>query len=94
MCIISAERLDYSKGLPERFFRPDEVMEHYPQHHGKIRYTQIAPTSREEVQAYQELPPELETEAGRINGKDGNGWTPLYGLNQNFICKLLMKIFR
>ncbi len=38
---------------------------------GKIRYTQIAPTSRGEVQAYQDIRHQLETEAGRINGKYG-----------------------
>nr|WP_318269178.1 trehalose-6-phosphate synthase [Pantoea agglomerans] len=38
---------------------------------------------------------QLETEAGRINGKYGTlGWTPLYYLNQHFDRRLLMKIFR
>ncbi|CAH4992163.1 Trehalose-6-phosphate synthase [Citrobacter freundii] len=93
--IFSVERLDYSKGLPERFQAYEALLEHYPQHHGKIRYTQIAPTSREEVQAYQDIRHQLETEAGRINGKYGQlGWTPLYYLNQYFDRKLLMKIFR
>lgn len=93
--IFSVERLDYSKGLPERFQAYEALLEHYPQHHGRIRYTQIAPTSREEVQAYQDIRHQLETEAGRINGKYGQlGWTPLYYLNQYFDRKLLMKIFR
>lgn len=93
--IFSVERLDYSKGLPERFQAYEALLEHYPQHHGKIRYTQIAPTSRGEVQAYQDIRHQLETEAGRINGKYGQlGWTPLYYLNQYFDRKLLMKIFR
>lgn len=51
--IFSVERLDYSKGLPERFLAYEALLENYPQHHGKIRYTQIAPTSRGDVQAYQ-----------------------------------------
>lgn len=93
--IFSVERLDYSKGLPERFQAYEALLEHFPQHHGKIRYTQIAPTSRGEVQAYQDIRHQLETEAGRINGKYGQlGWTPLYYLNQYFDRKLLMKIFR
>ncbi|HFZ8993088.1 TPA: alpha,alpha-trehalose-phosphate synthase [Citrobacter freundii] len=93
--IFSVERLDYSKGLPERFQAYETLLENYPQHHGKIRYTQIAPTSRGEVQAYQDIRHQLETEAGRINGKYGQlGWTPLYYLNQHFDRKLLMKIFR
>lgn len=81
--------------LPERFLAYEALLENYPQHRGKIRYTQIAPTSRGEVQAYQDIRHQLETEAGRINGKYGQlGWTPLYYLNQHFDRKLLMKIFR
>lgn len=93
--IISVERLDYSKGLPERFQAYETLLEKYPQHHGKIRYTQIAPTSRGEVQAYQDIRHQLETAAGRINGQYGQlGWTPLYYLNQHFDRKLVMKVFR
>lgn len=93
--IFSVERLDYSKGLPERFQAFETLLEKYPQHHGKIRYTQIAPTSRGEVQAYQDIRHQLETAAGRINGQYGQlGWTPLYYLNQHFDRKLLMKVFR
>lgn len=93
--IFSVERLDYSKGLPERFQAYEALLEKFPQHHGKIRYTQIAPTSRGDVQAYQDIRHQLETEAGRINGKYGQlGWTPLYYLNQHFERKLLMKVFR
>lgn len=93
--IIACERLDYSKGLPERFLAYEALLENYPQHHGKIRYSQIAPTSRGDVQAYQDIRHQLETEAGRINGKFGTlGWTPLYYLNQHFDRRLLMKIFR
>lgn len=93
--IFSVERLDYSKGLPERFQAYETLLDKFPQHHGKIRYTQIAPTSRGEVQAYQDIRHQLETEAGRINGRYGQlGWTPLYYLNQHFDRKILMKVFR
>ncbi|WP_437614769.1 alpha,alpha-trehalose-phosphate synthase [Erwinia sp. V71] len=93
--IIACERLDYSKGLPERFLAYEALLENFPQHRGNIRYSQIAPTSRGDVQAYQDIRHQLETEAGRINGKYGTlGWTPLYYLNQHFDRRLLMKIFR
>ncbi|BDH45391.1 alpha,alpha-trehalose-phosphate synthase (UDP-forming) [Salmonella enterica subsp. enterica serovar Choleraesuis] len=93
--IFSVERLDYSKGLPERFMAFETLLEKYPEHHGHIRYTQIAPSSRSDVQAYQDIRHQLETESGRINGKYGQlGWTPLYYLNQHFDRKLLMKVFR
>jgi len=93
--IFSVERLDYSKGLPERFQAYETLLENFPEHHGKIRYTQIAPTSRGEVQAYQDIRHQLENEAGRINGRYGQlGWTPLFYLNQHFERKILMKVFR
>jgi len=47
------------------------------------------------VQAYQDIRHQLETEAGRINGRYGQlGWTPLFYLNQHFERKILMKVFR
>jgi trehalose 6-phosphate synthase len=93
--IISCERLDYTKGLPERFLAFEALLEKFPQHRGKVRYTQIAPTSRGDVQAYQELRHQLETEVGRINGKYGSmNQTPLFYLNQHFQRSLLMKLFR
>jgi len=93
--IISVDRLDYSKGLPERFQAFETLLENYPQHRGKIRYFQIAPTSRGDVQAYQDIRHELETEAGRINGHFSTlEWTPLFYLNQHYERSLLMKIFR
>lgn len=93
--IISVDRLDYSKGLPERFQAYETLLENYPQHRGNIRYFQIAPTSRGDVQAYQDIQHELETEAGRINGHFSTlEWTPLFYLNQHYERSLLMKIFR
>ncbi|MFT4463740.1 MAG: alpha,alpha-trehalose-phosphate synthase [Sodalis sp. (in: enterobacteria)] len=93
--IISVDRLDYSKGLPERFQAYETLLENYPQHRGNIRYFQIAPTSRGDVQAYQDIRHELETEAGRINGHFSTlEWTPLFYLNQHYERSLLMKIFR
>ncbi|MFE8103666.1 alpha,alpha-trehalose-phosphate synthase [Brenneria goodwinii] len=93
--IISCERLDYTKGLPERFLAYEALLENFPQHRGKVRYSQIAPTSRGDVQAYQDIRHQLEMEVGRINGKYGTlNSTPLYYLNQHFDRRLLMKIFR
>jgi trehalose-6-phosphate synthase len=70
--IFSVERLDYSKGLPERFLAYEALLEKYPQHHGKIRYTQIAPTSRGDVQAYQDIRHQLETASGESMASTGS----------------------
>ncbi len=93
--IISCERLDYTKGLPERFLAFEALLENFPQHRGNVRYSQIAPTSRGDVLAYQDLRHQLEMEVGRINGKYGSlNSTPLFYLNQHFDRRLLMKLFR
>lgn len=93
--VISVERLDYSKGLPDRFRAYETFLEQHPEHHGKVRYTQIAPTSRSDVQAYQDIRHELETESGRINGRFATMvWTPIHYINQHYDREALMKIFR
>ena len=93
--IFSVERLDYSKGLPERFLAYEALLENYP----IITVRFVIPRLRRRRAAmfrpYQDIRHQLETAAGRINGRYGQlGWTPLYYLNQHFERKLLMKIFR
>ena len=67
---IGVDRLDYSKGLPERFrgvrALPASAIR---EHRGKITFLQIAPVSRGEVASTAQLRDELERLAGHINGR-------------------------
>src|SRR3546814_11294429 len=47
--IVGADRLDYSKGLPERFLGYEHFLATHPERHGKVFLMQIAPVSRDEV---------------------------------------------
>ena len=66
--MIGVDRLDYSKGLPERI---DGIGRFFDQNPDRVRdlvYIQIAPPSREDVESYQKIRHELEQKTGQING--------------------------
>jgi trehalose 6-phosphate synthase len=76
--IIGVDRLDYSKGLPNRVEGFSRLLGRYPEHRGKVSYLQVAARSREDVVPYQELKRELDRRAGEVNGKYGDyDWVPL-----------------
>jgi trehalose 6-phosphate synthase len=93
--IIGVDRLDYSKGLPQRFEAYDRLLTEFPQHRSKVTFMQIAPVSRGEVQQYRELRRDLERLAGRINGKFAEfDWMPVRYLNRAFGRNILAGFFR
>ncbi|MBU1330633.1 MAG: alpha,alpha-trehalose-phosphate synthase (UDP-forming) [Gammaproteobacteria bacterium] len=93
--IISVDRLDYSKGLLERFCAYEELLQRYPEHHRNVQFVQIAPTSRSDVKTYQHIRQQLETQAGHINGRYAElDWMPLHYLNRSHERRVLMGLFR
>jgi len=75
---IGVDRLDYSKGLPERFLGFERYLERHPDQRGSLTYLQIAPVSRGDVTEYRQLRSQLEQIAGHINGGHAEpDWTPL-----------------
>lgn len=93
--IISVDRLDYSKGLEERFRAVERLFENYPANQNKVSYIQIAPTTRSGVRAYTDIRNRLEQAAGKINGKYADiDWVPIRYLNRSFDRGTLMGFFR
>ncbi|MCQ2032095.1 alpha,alpha-trehalose-phosphate synthase (UDP-forming) [Stutzerimonas zhaodongensis] len=93
--IISVDRLDYSKGLVERFKAYEAFLERYPEHRRAVEFIQIAPTSRSDVKTYQNIRQQLESAAGHINGWLSDlDWTPLHYLNKSHDRRSLMGLFR
>lgn len=75
---IGVDRMDYSKGLPQRFEAFACLLDRHPGYHRKVHLLQICPRSREEVDEYRNLRGELDRLAGRINGRFSEfDWTPL-----------------
>ncbi len=94
-CVIGVDRLDYSKGLVDRFHAYERFMERYPEHLNRVTFLQIAPLSRADLRAYTEIRRSLERAAGRINGRFAEtDWTPIRYLNRNFPHELLMGFLR
>jgi trehalose 6-phosphate synthase len=76
--IVGVERIDYTKGLPERFRAIGRFFEKYPQHREKFTFVQLGAPSRTHIPRYRDLITELETLADQINWKFGtDGWKPI-----------------
>jgi trehalose 6-phosphate synthase len=93
--IVGVDRLDYSKGIEERLGAFERLLTRRPDLVRKLLYLQIAPTSREDVGAYQELRARVMAEAGRINAI----WSevdhaPIHYVNRNYGRAELAGIYR
>jgi trehalose 6-phosphate synthase len=92
---IGVDRLDYSKGLPERFRAFARYLERHPSQRGRVTYLQIAPVSRGAVPEYRALRQELEQLAGHINGSHADAdWTPMRYVNRNYPHASLAGFYR
>ena len=92
--VISVDRLDYSKGLRQRFIAFERFLAEFGDRRGQVVFMQIAPPSRTDVETYREIRRELEAEAGRINGRFADvDWVPLHYLNRSFARSALMPLY-
>lgn len=83
--IIGVDRLDYSKGLEQRFKAYERLLAHYNQFIREVVYLQISPTSRGDVQAYGDLAKRIDREAGHIIGTYADfDWMPLRYINRGY----------
>ncbi|MBI3317314.1 MAG: trehalose-6-phosphate synthase [Candidatus Omnitrophica bacterium] len=76
--IIGVDRIDYTKGLPDKFRAIDRLLEKYPEFKEKITYFQLGQISRLHIQRYKDLNEELNTLMEHINWKHSQGsWVPI-----------------
>lgn len=81
--VAGVDRLDYSKGLPERLRAFGHLLEAHPENQGLTTLVQIAAPTREKVAAYNEIRAELEQLSGQVNGRYGTiDWTPVRYINR------------
>jgi trehalose 6-phosphate synthase len=69
IAMIGVDRLDYSKGLPERIDGISRFFDQHPERVRELVYIQIAPPSRGDIGSYQKIREELEQKTGKINGE-------------------------
>jgi trehalose 6-phosphate synthase len=92
---IGVDRLDYSKGIPQRFEGFAQFLEKHPEWRSRISFLQIAPPSREGVPEYRELRSRLERLAGATNGRYAEpDWMPIRYVNRSFNQSTLAGFYR
>jgi trehalose 6-phosphate synthase len=93
--LLGVERMDYSKGLPQRFKAFRLLLQNYPENLGRATLIQIASPSREAVDAYAALRLELESLSGAINSEFGElDWMPMRSIHRNVARKRLPGLYR
>ena len=93
--IIGVDRLDYSKGLAERFLGYERFLQDNPDRRALVYLMQIAPPSRTDVQSYQDIRTNLDALSGRINGQYADiDWVPIRYVNQGYPRETLAGVYR
>ena len=81
---IGVDRLDYTKGIPERFRGIERFLERYPLYRGRFTFVQIAAPTRTRINRYQDIIAEVEGEAERINRRfQTRQWRPIILLERH-----------
>jgi trehalose 6-phosphate synthase len=93
--VIGVDRLDYSKGLIQRFEAFELFLSNHPHWLGKVTYLQITPKTRSDIAEYAALAEAAGAAAGRINGKYGDvAWTPIRYINRVYGRSVLAGLYR
>ncbi|AOK29229.1 trehalose-6-phosphate synthase [Burkholderia singularis] len=93
--VMSVDRLDYSKGLVERFRAFEKLLEHEASFRNRVSFLQIAPSTRADLRAYQDMRRQLEGESGRINGRFAElDWAPILYIHRQYERPVLAALYR
>jgi trehalose 6-phosphate synthase len=93
--IIGVDRLDYTKGIPERMDAFERFLTNFPDWRGKVTYLQITPRSRSGIPEYADISRKVGEAVGRINGTFGEAsWTPLRYINKAHSRTALAGLYR
>ncbi len=92
---VGVDRMDYSKGLPEKLKALDLLWERYPEHRGRFSFVQVAAPSRTDIDAYDDLTRKVERLTREINGRYGSdGWQPIHLIKQSLPAERLAILYR
>ena len=95
MLIMGVDRLDYTKGLPQRMHAFGRFLESSPEWLGRVTYLQVTPQTREGVAQYDTLRQEVAGLAGQINGMHSRlDWMPVRYVNRAFGQQTLAGLYR
>lgn len=96
-CILGmgADRLDYTKGIPERLDALDLFFARYPQYQGRVVFIQAGVPSRTHLEEYRRLDEEVERRVEALNCKYGRSdWQPVIFLREHVDLSTLLAFYR
>ena len=92
---VGVDRVDYTKGILERFRGIECFLDKYPKYRGKFTFVEIGAPSRTHIKRYHDLQGEVEVEAERINWRFENSrWKPILFLNKHHSHKEIEPYYR
>ncbi len=93
--VLGVDRLDYTKGIPERLLAFGRMLEMFPEWRGKVSLIQISVPSRADVPLYAEQRAMIESIVGRLNGELGEAaWVPVRYLYRSYDKRQLTQLYR
>ena len=93
--LIGVDRLDYSKGLPQRLRAFHRLLADYPENRNSATLIQVATPTREGVESYEDIRRELEGLSGQINGEYGElDWMPVRYIHRTLARRRLPGLYR
>jgi trehalose 6-phosphate synthase/phosphatase len=93
--LLAVDRLDYTKGIPERLRAYSRLLRSSPELKERVVLIQIAVPTREGIHTYQDLRTEVNQLVGEINGKLGTpDWTPLVYINRSIERQELVALYK
>ena len=92
---VGIDRLDYTKGIPERLRSLDKLLEEDPQYRGKLIFVQIAVPSRSNLPAYRQIEQEVEYLTAQINHRWATAtWRPIVLLKRHYTAPEMIALHR
>ena len=93
--VLGVDRLDYTKGIPERIRAFERLLELHPEYRERITLVQIAVPTRSRVAEYRALKRQIDELVGRVNGRFGTAsWTPIRYVYQSLPHERLATLYR
>jgi trehalose 6-phosphate synthase len=93
--LVGIDRVDYTKGIPERFAAVDILLQRHPELKGRVALVQVGAPSRIHIPDYRRLNEELEAAADEINWRHGQGaWRPILFVNEHYDPAQVFGLYR
>ncbi len=94
--ILGVDRMDYTKGIPERLKAFDRLLKRHPEHQRRVTLAQVVVPSRRGIPEYEVLKAEIEQLVGQINGRftESSAWVPIHYMYRSLDHLQLLGYYR